>query len=123
MAFHGQISQEKIIETIGVSSSTWHSNKKTSKTVDKRKNNKGRSPTLVSAKGDGAIIDNIEICNILKNYRNDPFFQNGGGYKKLTHYLRREHGVVINKKKVYRLCKEEHPTSEKDQDRAKKDAD
>lgn len=28
------------------------------------------------------------------------------GYLKLTHLLRREHGLLINKKKVYRLCKE-----------------
>ncbi|MBN8537614.1 MAG: transposase [Deltaproteobacteria bacterium] len=32
--------------------------------------------------------------------------QNGGGYRKLTHYLRRMYGVKINKKKVYRLCRE-----------------
>lgn len=28
------------------------------------------------------------------------------GYRKLTHALRRDHGLLINKKKVYRLCKE-----------------
>jgi putative transposase len=28
------------------------------------------------------------------------------GYLKLTHWLRQEHQVIINKKKVYRLCKE-----------------
>ena len=28
------------------------------------------------------------------------------GYRKLTSWLRREHELVINKKKVYRLCKE-----------------
>jgi len=28
------------------------------------------------------------------------------GYRKLTSWLRREHGLRINKKKVYRLCKE-----------------
>lgn len=28
------------------------------------------------------------------------------GYVKLTHWLRQEYGLVINKKKVYRLCKE-----------------
>ena len=30
----------------------------------------------------------------------------GYGYFKLTYWLRREHNLVINKKKVYRLCKE-----------------
>ncbi len=28
------------------------------------------------------------------------------GYRKLTHDLRQEHGLVINEKKMYRLCKE-----------------
>nr|WP_051330931.1 IS3 family transposase [Aneurinibacillus terranovensis] len=28
------------------------------------------------------------------------------GYVKLTHWLRNEHQLVINKKRVYRLCKE-----------------
>lgn len=28
------------------------------------------------------------------------------GYLKLTHLLRQEYGLIINKKKVYRLCKE-----------------
>ncbi|MBE3552624.1 MAG: transposase, partial [Kyrpidia tusciae] len=28
------------------------------------------------------------------------------GYRKLTHLLRREYGLVINEKKMYRLCKE-----------------
>jgi len=28
------------------------------------------------------------------------------GYRKLTHWLRREHRLVINPKKVYRLCRE-----------------
>ncbi|MBK8202968.1 MAG: transposase [Bdellovibrionales bacterium] len=38
--------------------------------------------------------------------RKEPFFQNGGGYRKLTKYLRRNYGFIINKKKVYRLCLE-----------------
>ncbi len=28
------------------------------------------------------------------------------GYRKLTHMLRQDHGLVVNEKKVYRLCKE-----------------
>ncbi|MBF7084529.1 transposase [Desulfallas sp. Bu1-1] len=28
------------------------------------------------------------------------------GYRKLRRCLQRQHGLVINKKKVYRLCKE-----------------
>jgi hypothetical protein len=37
----------------------------------------------------------------------DRITQTGSyGYRKLTGWLRREHGLKINKKKVYRLCKE-----------------
>lgn len=28
------------------------------------------------------------------------------GYRKIMHHLRREYGLIINHKKVYRLCKE-----------------
>lgn len=50
-------------------------------------------------------IDDFEVVNIIQNYRDESNFQNGGGYIKLTHYLRREHQLIINKKKTYRLCK------------------
>ena len=33
-------------------------------------------------------------------------FLNAGGYQKLSHYLRRDYGFVVNDKKLYRLCKE-----------------
>ncbi len=36
--------------------------------------------------------------------RKKDFLLNGGGYKKLKHYLYRWHGVIVNYKKVYRLC-------------------
>ncbi|MCP3923182.1 MAG: transposase [Desulfobacterales bacterium] len=39
-------------------------------------------------------------------YRNLKEFANGGGYQKLTHYLRRDYNYFVNSKKVYRLCKE-----------------
>ncbi len=42
---------------------------------------------------------------MLKIYRQDPFFQVEGGSKALSKYLRRDHGLIINHKKVARLCK------------------
>jgi putative transposase len=42
----------------------------------------------------------------LENYRSRREFSNGGGYQKLTHYLRRDYGYMVNHKKIYRLCKD-----------------
>ena len=50
-------------------------------------------------------INDTDVVNIIKKYRDEIEFQNGGGYIKLTHYLKREHQLIINKKKIYRLCK------------------
>ena len=33
-------------------------------------------------------------------------FANGGGYQKLTHYLKRDFKYTVNSKKIYRLCQE-----------------
>ena len=42
----------------------------------------------------------------MKGYRDRPEYSNGAGYRKLTKMLRRDHGVYINKKKIYRICRE-----------------
>jgi putative transposase len=51
------------------------------------------------------VADDI-ITSYLKAYRSDPFLSIEGGSKALSKYLRRDHGVVVNHKKVYRLSKE-----------------
>ena len=57
-----------------------------------------------SLKTDGTIVLDSVIVELLKNYRSNKVFSNSGGYRKLRIYLRRDHGILINKKKVYRLC-------------------
>lgn len=105
MAHIKEISQSKICETVDVASSTWYEKQSSPKDKeDRRKLNPGRSPSTCSLK-DGNLVSDDEVRSRLKGYRDEPFFGNGGGYHKLTHYLRRE-GYVINKKKVYRLCQE-----------------
>jgi len=42
----------------------------------------------------------------LENYRSKKEFANGGGYQKLTHYLKRDFNYRVNSKKIYRLCQE-----------------
>lgn len=46
------------------------------------------------------------IVALLKEYRANINYQNGGGVKVLMHLLRRDHNFFINHKKIYRLCKE-----------------
>lgn len=77
---------------------------------------KGRSPGQSKAKGrpipgysksvDGTIVLDSAIVKILKDYRDQMEFKNAGGYQKLYHYLKRDHSIIINPKKIYRLCKE-----------------
>ncbi len=55
---------------------------------------------------DGSIIPDELIVSALEHYRNKKEFSNGGGYQKLTWYLRRDFNYIVNSKKVYRLCHE-----------------
>lgn len=64
----------------------------------------GRRIPGVSCKTDGSMVSDEQvkewICEIIAS---DGFAY---GYLKLTWCLRREYSLVINKKKVYRLCKQ-----------------
>lgn len=46
------------------------------------------------------------IVTLLREYRNDTFFKVEGGSKALAKYLRRDHGIIANHKKVARLCRQ-----------------
>lgn len=64
----------------------------------------GRPAPGYSIKKDGKKVSDEQIKEfILEAIAGDGF---NYGYRKLTKLLRREHHLVINKKKVYRLCKE-----------------
>lgn len=93
------------LETIDLASSTHYKSKK-SKKEDGRKNNKGRPKTSTSKKANGEIVSDSEVISAIRELRNQEEFGNAGGYHKLKHYLSRFYGFVINKKKIYRLCKE-----------------
>jgi putative transposase len=41
----------------------------------------------------------------VKSYRELRFFNNEGGYRKLGLYLRRDYDIVVNHKKMHRICK------------------
>lgn len=103
--FKVEATHSQIIGTTKISRSTWYA-ANSEKREDRRKYNKGRPKTRISKTLNGTTIDDSEVVRAIKNIRNEPFFTNGGGYKKITEYLRRDYGYHVNKKKVYRLCKE-----------------
>ena len=96
---------QKGIKDAAVSSSTWYSQKQRVK-EDKRKNNPGRPIPGYTINPDGSIIFDEFIVSALEHYRIQKEFSNGGGYQKLTWYLRRDYNYKINSKKIYRLCRE-----------------
>ncbi len=96
---------QKVIKYASISNSTWYSQKhKVSE--DHRRNNSGRPIPGYTVNPDGKIIQDKLILSALAQYRDQKEFSNGGGYQKLTHYLKRDYGYYINQKKVYRLCRE-----------------
>ena len=66
----------------------------------------GRSPPGHTINRNGEVIRDEVITQYLKDYRETIEFSNGGGARKLTHYLAIEHRIYINHKKIYRLCDE-----------------
>lgn len=54
----------------------------------------------------GEKVKDSQIIEILKYLREDSFLSVEGGSKSLSKYLRRDYGIIVNHKKVARLCKE-----------------
>ncbi|MEZ2737687.1 IS3 family transposase [Aneurinibacillus aneurinilyticus] len=76
--------------------------------------NSGRPVPGFSMKTDGQPVADEQIKEWIHEYLVDE--EAAYGYRKITVCLRRDHGLQINKKKVYRLMKEEnllHPQREK----------
>lgn len=94
-----------VLKYAGVSSSSWYYHLQ-EKGLDKRRDNPGRPVPGYTVNPDGEIIPDALIINALKSFRDNKNFSNGGGYYKLSEYLRRDFGYYVNDKKVYRLCKE-----------------
>ena len=64
----------------------------------------GRKPVGYSITKDKKKICDDEIKDfIIEAINGDAQYY---GYRKITHYLRRTYNLIINFKKVYRLCKE-----------------
>jgi putative transposase len=96
---------QQVIKYSGVSNSTWY-NHLNNKGVDRRKENRGRPLPGYSFNRRGEQVYDEIIVYALKSYRSRIEFVNAGGYHKLSHYLYRDYGYIVNHKKVYRLCKD-----------------
>src|SRR5690606_12939469 len=64
-----------------------------------------RSAPGYSYTQDNKRISDEQICEWIMELLADEY-TSVYGYRKLTKMLKRQHHLVINKKKVYRLCKE-----------------
>lgn len=95
-----------VLKRCKISKSSWYYNQKTREKRDtaikKGRPIPGYSYNLLNQK----IFDD-QIIEILKGYRQQEFFDNGKGYKILHHYLLQEFRIIVNTKKIYRLCKQE----------------
>lgn len=87
---------------VGISRSTYYYRLKHKLRL--RKHGSGRKDSQYSYSRDGKPVCNEQVkewlCELISGEGN------AYGYKKLTHALRRNNNLIINKKKVYRLCKE-----------------
>ena len=67
---------------------------------------RGRPVPGYTVNRDGTVIMDSTLVSVLRSYRQKPEYANGGGVDKLRHYLMRDHGFYINRKKIYRICRE-----------------
>ncbi|MCM2534377.1 IS3 family transposase [Neobacillus pocheonensis] len=94
--------KQKVLKIIGIPRSTYYYQENGH--VEEKKVSEGRPAPGYSIKKDGKKISDEQLKEwLLEEIAGDGF---GYGYRKLTKQLRRKYHLIINKKKVYRLCKE-----------------
>ena len=64
------------------------------------------APGYSYSKYGNKVLDEKIISEIKRIREEETYLMLAGGYKKLKYYLYNSIGVIVNKKKVYRLCKE-----------------
>ena len=92
----------------GVARSTWYTQTTplASPSLSFTARPRGRPVPGYTKNRDGSIVLDSAITQWITGYRSRIEFRNAGGVDKLQHYLRRDHGVYINRKKIYRICLE-----------------
>ena len=95
----------QVTSLAGLSRSSWYSQTKAPE-QDCRQRNLGRPVPGFTRNRDGTLVLDATISKLLTRYRERPQYANGAGYRKLTKMLRRDYGIYVNKKKIYRICLE-----------------
>ena len=91
-----------MLRIVGVSRSTYYFQQ--THEPKPRTSSGGRPATQYTFTKDGKKVSNEQVKEwLMEAIEGDGF---GYGYLKLTYWLKRKHNLVINKKKVYRLCEE-----------------
>lgn len=91
-----------MLKIIGIPRSTYYYQK--NYRVEEKKVSEGRPAPGYSIKEDGQKVSDEQIKEfLLEEIAGDCY---NYGYRKLTKVLRRKYKIKINKKKVYRICKE-----------------
>lgn len=92
-----------VLRIVGLPKSTYYYFKNKN-SEDRRKYNAGAKPKGYSYNYEGKRVADSEIKDLLRKYQEgrECYY----GYRKLKHALLKEHKILVNHKKVYRLCKE-----------------
>ncbi|MFX3660987.1 MAG: IS3 family transposase [Ectobacillus sp.] len=91
-----------MLNIIGIPRSTYYYQK--NYRVKEKKVSEGRPAPGYSFKEDGQKISDEQIKEFLmEEVEGDAY---NYGYRKLTKVLRQKYKMIVNKKKIYRLCKE-----------------
>ena len=93
-----------MLKFAGLSKSTYYYHLSVENKVIIKPENVGRPIVGYSLSAVGSKVCDEAIKEYLMEAIQDEAFYYG--YHKLTHYLRRDYKLIINHKKVYRLCKE-----------------
>ena len=97
-----------VLELVGLARSTYYYYKKKENKTGYSNVKRGRKIPGYSETEDGIKISDEETVAIIRAYRRmEDSVESEYGYMKLKYFLSREYKMIINHKKVYRLCKEE----------------
>lgn len=91
----GGISLRKALKAADLSASSYY--------YQPRSGKQGRKPSKETLKADGGAVPNGTVVEMIRSLLNKEFVHYGT--EKVTRWLKRQ-GLVINRKKVYRLMKE-----------------
>lgn len=91
-----------VIEYAGVARSSYYFKPSL---IDGRKNNSGRKPPGFTINRDRTVVMDTTIEILLRSYRERVEYSNAAGVRKLKHMLRRDHGIYVNEKRVYQICR------------------